>query len=307
MESQIANFESFYSEKLRPLLEKLEPESNDTSKWKVAGIAALFLCIACFIISKSIAAVFFIGVLIFSIFKFFRKREIFVYDYKGTIIKEIIEFLNPGAIYEPLKMVSPKDYEYSGLFPRNYDLCEGEDWIKGVYKNVNYSCSELETSYFTGGRNNRTERIFKGLFFVAPISYGYGATYVWPADDVQLPVTVADYHFERFLPLPNISLVNMNNPEFEKYFAVYGSDGSIATTIIDRAMMERMIQFKNQIARDVRFSFVNGYCFVSIAMEENLFEPIVSDPLDKEIIKEYFFSFLLILSIINQLDLKNHV
>lgn len=307
MESQLADFELFYSEKLRPLLEKLEPESNDTSKWKVGGIAALFLCIACFIISKSIAAIFFIGILIFSIFKFFSKKEEFVNNYKEIIIKEIIEFLNPGAIYEPLKMVSPKDYEYSGLYPKSYDVCNGEDWIKGVYKNVNYSCSELETSQLAGGRNGNTVRIFKGLFFVAPIGYGYGATYVWPADDVQLPVTVADYHFERFLPLPEITPVNMNHPEFERYFAVYGSDSSIATTIIDDVMMERMIQFRNQIGRDVRFSFVNGYCFVSIEIQENLFEPALSDIMDKDKIQAYFFSVLLILSIINQLDLKRFV
>lgn len=69
-------------------------------------------------------------------------------------------------------------------------------------------------------------------------------------------------------------------------------------------MMNNMIQFRNQIGRDVRFSFVNGYFFVSIAMNENLFEPSISYPQDKERIKEYFFSFLLILSIINQLDLR---
>ncbi len=307
MENQIDNFETFYSERLMPLFEKLKPAGNEASKWMVAGISSLFLCIACFVIGKSTVAFFLIVILIFSVFKFFSKRENFVYDYKEIIIKEIVKYINPGAIYEPLQNVSQVDYEFSGLYPRRCDLYTGEDLIKGVYKNVTYYCSELETSLYKGDTHGNTLRIFKGLFFIAPIGFKYGATYVWPADDVQLPVTIADYHFERFLPLPEIAPVDMNNSSFESQFAVYSNDGFAARSIIDEAMMSRMLHFRNQINRDVRFSFVNGFCFVAIEMRENLFEPALSDIMDKDKIQAYFFSVLLILSIINQLDLKRLV
>ena len=307
MENQIENFERFYSEKLKPLLNNLEPENNDTSKWSVAAIAALLLCIACFIISESGAAIFFIILLIISIYKYFKKRDDYVNDFKETIIKEIIDYLNPGAIYKPLKMMSPVDYEKSGLYPRMYESYDGEDWVNGTYKNVTYYCSELETSRTTNAPRNSIQRIFKGLFFAAPVSYGYNTTYVWPANDVQLPVTIADYHFKRFFSLPEIDPVDMNNPEFENYFAVYSNDYATARTIINDSMMERMVRFKNQIGRDVRFSFVDGICYVAIAIKEDLLEPSVSDPMNEENIKEYFFSILLILSIINQLDLQSPV
>ncbi len=307
MENQIENFETFYSGKLKPLLDKLGPESDDTSKWSVAAIAALLLCIACFVISLSGAAIFFIVLLIISIYKYFKKKDDYVNNFKETIIKEIIEYLNPGAIYKPLEMMSTVDYEKSGLYPRMYDSCDGEDWVNGTYKNVIYYCSELETSRTTSGPRSSIQRIFKGLFFAAPISYGYNATYVWPVNDVQLPVTIADYHFERFLPLPDVDLIDMNNPEFESYFAVYSNDYATTKTIINNSMMERMVRFRNQINRDVRFSFVDGICYVAIAINEDLLEPSVSDPMNEENIKEYFFSILLILSIINQLDLQSLV
>lgn len=307
MENQFEDFETFYSEKLKLLLDNLEPESNDTSKWSVAAIAALLLCIACFIISESGAAIFFIILLIISIYKYFKKRGDYVNNFKETIIKEIIEYLNPGAIYKPLEMMSPVDYEKSGLYPRMYDSYDGEDWVNGTYKNVTYYCSELETSRTTSGPRSSIQRIFKGLFFAAPLNYGYNTTYVWPTNDVQLPVTIADYHFERFLPLPDVDLIDMNNPEFESYFAVYSNDYASARTIISNSMMERMVRFRNQINRDVRFSFVDGICYVAIAINEDLLEPSISDPMNEEIIKEYFFSILLILSIINQLDLQSVV
>lgn len=307
MENQFENFETFYVTKLKPQLDKLEPKSNDISKWTIAGFASLFLCIACFVIDEPVAAVIFIILIIISIYNYTRKSEDYVYNYKETIIKEIIEYLNPGAIYKPLGMISPIDYEKSGLFPRKYDSYQGEDWINGTYKNVTYYCSELETFRIGSGRSRYEKGIFRGLFFVAPIRNTYSATYVWPANDVRLPVSIADYHFERFLPLPEISPVDMGNSEFENYFAVYSNDGATARSLINDSMMHRMIGFRQQIQRDVRFSFVEGICFVAIAVNNDLLEPSVSDPLNKENVKEYFFSVLLILSIINQLDLKSLV
>lgn len=307
MEKQIENFETFYAEKLKSQLDKLEPKSNDVSKWTVAGIASLFLCIVCFVIDQPVAAIIFIILIIISIYNYTRKSDDYVFNYKETIIKEIIEFLNPGAVYKPFEMMSPIDYEKSGLYPRKYDSYEGEDWINGTYKNVTYYCSELQTSRTSYRRTNNVKSIFRGLFFAAPISHPYSATYVWPVNDVQLPVSIGDYHFERYLPLPEIDPIDMANPEFENYFSVYSNDGTSARSIINNTMMERMVRFRKQIDRDIRFSFVNGIFYVAIAINDDLLEPSVSDPMNKENIKEYFFSILLILSIINQLDLESLV
>ncbi len=68
--------------------------------------------------------------------------------------------------------------------------------------------------------------------------------------------------------------------------------------------MERMVHFKTQINRDTRLSFVDGICYVAIAVDEDLLEPSMSEPGNKDDIKDYFFSILLILSIINQLNLS---
>jgi len=66
--------------------------------------------------------------------------------------------------------------------------------------------------------------------------------------------------------------------------------------------MRRLLEFRKQIKRKVVISFVMGHCYVAIPIEEDLLEP--SDSLDdKEAVKKYFFTVLLILSIINQLPL----
>ncbi|MFS8082581.1 MAG: DUF3137 domain-containing protein [Ginsengibacter sp.] len=299
------DFETFYSEKLLPQLEKLVRKSNRSLEWGIAVIFSILISIACLVMGVKGAAFIFVISAIFSVIFYLKNKNDFVRRFKETIINVIINFLNPGAKFKPTEMIDSSEYEKSGLFPKMYNSYWGEDLVEGVYKEVKYYCSELDTTKMSDGPRPYSERIFRGLFFAAEIKNINCSIYVWPEDDVQLPITIADYHFERFLPLPDIAPVEMYNTEFENYFTVYSNSGSMARTIISPEMMKRMVLFKNQIERVVRFSFVDGICYVAIAVSDNLLEPSLEDPKSEEKIKEYFFSILLILSIINQLDLRS--
>ncbi len=302
---EIKDFESFYESKLQPFLADLNAQSNEASKWSTAGIASIILAIVCFILGELLAGFLFIILLVVCVYKYRSIKDDLTYTFKETIIKEIIKYVSPGAEYSPSKMISSKDYKRSGLFNHVYNHYHGEDFIKGVYKGVTFYCSELETYYKSTDESGDSFDIFTGLFFAAPVNSAFTkATYVWPSDDDQFPRSVADEYFHRFMPLPKIYRIKLDHPVFEKYFSVYGTSSSESRTIIDAEMMERLVRFKKQINRDIRLSFVSGICYVAIGMDEDLLEPSVSKPGDKENIKEYFFSILLILSIINQLNLN---
>ncbi|MEO6639229.1 MAG: DUF3137 domain-containing protein [Ginsengibacter sp.] len=301
----IKDFESFYESRLRPFLAELDAQSNDASKWATAGIASVILVVVCFVIDQSLAGFLFIILLFVSVRKYVGTKDDLTHTFKETIIREIIKYLNPGAEYNPSKKISSQDYKKSGLFNHVFNNYHGEDFINGFYKGVNFYCSELVTSYNSKGESGDSQSIFSGLFFAAPINSAFTrATYVWPCDDDQFPKSIADEYFHRFMSLPKVYRVKADNPEFEKHFVVYSTFPSEARQIIDTEMMSRMFRFKNQIKRDTRFSFVDGVCYVAIAVDEDLLEPSVSNPGNKENIKEYFFSILLILSIINQLNLS---
>lgn len=302
----IKDFETFYERRLQPFITSINLQSNEASKWSTAGIASIILAAICFILGQPFAALLFIILVAVSIYKYYKMKDELTHTFKKTIIKEIVEYLNPGAEYSPSKMVSSKDYRKSGLFNHIYNYYHGEDFIKGVYKNVIFYCSELETIYNSSstGKSVLRVNIFRGLFFAAPVNSAFTkATYVWPSDDDQFPKSVADEYFHRFMSLPKLYHIKVNNPVFEKNFTVYSTAPSEARAIITEEMMERMVRFKMQIKRAIRFSFVSGVCYVAIAVDEDLLEPSVAKPGDKENIKEYFFSILLILSIINQLNL----
>ncbi|MEI9955855.1 MAG: DUF3137 domain-containing protein [Ferruginibacter sp.] len=115
-------------------------------------------------------------------------------------------------------------------------------------------------------------------------------------------VSIADERY-RLLPFPQVYDMKMHDEIFDKYFFVCSTKPDEARKILDADMMRRLLEFRKQIKRKVVFSFVMGRCYVAIPIQEDLLEP--TDSLDdKEEVKKYFFTVLLILSIINQLELN---
>ena len=148
--------------------------------------------------------------------------------------------------------------------------------------------------------------IFKGLFFVAEINKGFTAgTYIWTYGNQQTGGSLADERY-RLMHMPNVYKIKVQDggADFENNFLVYSTNPAEAGILMTTAMTERLVRFKNQINRDMAISFVAGRCYVAIVINEDLLEPSGFDTDDREEVKKYFFTVLLVLSIINQLELN---
>jgi hypothetical protein len=305
---EIPDFETFYKLKVAPNIEDLKLQGSETSGWSIGGIFCMILAAISFILGETGIAIFFLGCIILAIYKYTKHKERFVVNYKETIISEIIKYLNPEMVYTPKKFMSSMDYDKSGLYRRSYDSFNGDDYMQGVYKNVRFYCSELETGFQVSARDPTNVRIFKGLFFAVPLKIPFmSATYIWPNEEEQFedPLDAKSY---QLIPLasPNLYKMNAGIPRFDNNFSIFSTNPNDASSLIDPDLMERLVSFKKQIERDIRLSFVNNILYVSINMDEEMFEPSTSHPGDKEKIKSYFFNVLLILSIINQLNLTKY-
>lgn len=308
---RINDFDSFYEQKLVPLLKDLRLQSDRSRAWGATAIVAAILMLLSFGIyltseTKGVSgwiALLSLILLIVGIYQYTAQRENYIDNFKEKVIRQIATYLLPEVVYKPSSFVASKEYKASGLFRQRYSDIDGDDYLQGVYKGVKFHCSELHTQHEVTPQGG-LETIFKGLFFVAEPAAGfYGGTYIWTKGDEQLPRSVADEHF-RMYALPGISRIRTGHADFEKEYSVYSTDVNEAAAIVTPMMMELMLNFKKQLHRDVVYSFVAGRCYVAIPISENLLEP-PSDLEDKETIKEYFFTILLVLSIINQLHLEN--
>jgi len=306
------DFETFYQTRLQPSLGGLKLQNDEAQKWKVAGIAFALFSICAFALGLTYVGILFILIVILSIYKYTKGTDSYIEKYKETIINEIINFIQPGFTYKPKNYVSSKEYKASGLYRYIYKNYDGDDHIQGNYKGVNFHCSEIETSYDThqempirNMRNGGSLTIFKGLFFVAVINNFRGGTYIWTRGDEQLAASIMDEHYRMF-PLPHVYKLKVAHEEFNNYFSAYSSYPAEADILLTQEMVQHIVNFRKQIDRNIRLSAVAGKFYVAIPIEEDLLEP-GTDLDDKEIIKEYFFSILLILSIINQLRLYRFV
>lgn len=300
------DFESFYDTKLKPTLSYLKLQSSDASGWRIAGLLFLMFAIMCLLLSQIIVGILLLCFVIISIYKYRKKKKLFIENFKETALSEIIKYLEPELIYKPDEYISPVDYEKSSLFRRIYDYYTGGDLISGNYKNVIIYCSELETGYDKSPGGNTITTIFKGLFFAIPLKiYLPGAIYIWPKGEEQLTINFMDEYY-RLFPLPEVYPVNLNDKVFENNFSVYSSNpvDISFSTFVDQELKECLINLKEQVGKEIRFSIMRGICYLSISLNKEFLKPSLSNTDNMEIVKEYYFRIQLILNVIDQLNFK---
>jgi hypothetical protein len=315
---EIKDFENFYSLKLQPLIKNLKNEAHEAGNWGIAALVAPCISLLVFagyqldyLNEYSGTALFLCIVSIVTTLYFFViTKDRYTKDFKETVITEIIKYLHPGMIYKPEEVIAKQDYKHSSLFRTRFEYYDGDDYMEAVYKGVQFRCSELhvrtESIQIKPAPQNRGSSIFKGLFFVGKINESFsGGTYLWPKGKAQIGESIADEHF-RLMPLPHVYKVKLQDafPGFDGHFSVYSTNPAEAGIILTTAMTERLLKFKQQIDREIAVSFVAGRCYVAISINEELLEPSGFDTDDKEEVKRYFFTILLVLSIINQLHLN---
>lgn len=306
MTEPVKDFESFYTGIILPSLHELENKQVSVQNWRKFTLFTGIGAPVCFmlnylkvfpsgiILAGGMLLMCFTGALFWG-----RHNEKFVEDFKEKVIRQIINYIAPAAVYKPMTFISKKEYKASGLYRRRFTHFDGDDFWQCVYNGVAFHCSEIDS-----WREDMTgkENIFKGLFFIADISTFFsGATYIWPKGQAQLSSSLADDEY-RLFPIPHVHKVNVNHEAFSRYFSVYTTNTTEASLIMSYQMPDHMMAIKEKLKKDISFSFVKGKCYIAIPFEENLLEPI-SNLQDRQEIKNYFYTILLVFNIVRKLDL----
>lgn len=300
--NRIQNFDSFYDIKLKPYIDKLQQQNKKADRWGIGIIVFAFTLIPVIIYGITDSSgnfgkfliVVMVVLVVISARNYATISNSFETNFKEQVVKQIIDFIQPGLAYKPDVYMSSSYFRNSGLFINSYNVYDGDDMIEGVYKNISFKCSELNV--YEKNTRGTIAGVFHGLFFAAPVNNKFSSsTYIYKKDD------------EQYLPafaMPGIVRFDCRNGEFENYHSVFTTNIKEASAIMSREMMQSITGFMSQIRRNVTMSVVAGMCYVAIPFSQDLFEPPGPYDHDKEEIKEYFFTVLLILSIINQLKLE---
>jgi hypothetical protein len=232
----------------------------------------------------------------------------YVVWFKAMIIEKLVKFMNENLEYKPNDCIDKSTFMMSRIFrtePNNY---KGDDLVYGTIGRTKIKFSELNAIYEGGsGSNRRRYKIFKGLFFMGDFNKHFiGQTIVLP--------DIAERLWGRLgkkLQAMNIfrgQLVKLEDPEFEKEFAVYGSNQIEARYVLSTSLMRRILEFKWRTGKEIFLSFVGSMVFVAVSYKKDLFEPKVFQSLLRfGPIREYFEDLSLAIGIVDELNLNTRI
>lgn len=123
----------------------------------------------------------------------------------------------------------------------------------------------------SGDRVDSAMTSFRGMFTWVELDKVLSGTVIILPDHIESKLG----HMAKTIQLFNNSrtekLVMMEDPVFERHYAVYASDEVLARYILTPAMMQRLTQLRERFGRDVMVSFVRGRFCCAISSPDGFF------------------------------------
>ncbi len=311
-----ATFGMFYNQTLGPTLQEFEDQRRGILARTAKAAAVLFgvALVAGLVgggfwwLGMAIAAIGSGGA--FAIF-----RGDWAQRFKTSVVPLVLGHLAPGLSYDPQSFIGMDGFLSSRMCEKQIDRYRGEDLVTGRIGATEVVFSEIHAEHreeYTdnkGHRHTRWVTLFRGLFFVGDFNKHFdGFTVVVP----DMAERMLGSWLGNLLQKANFGrsgdLIRLEDPEFEKVFAIYGSDQVEARYILTPALMRRLLDFKKQTGREVSVSFAESSVFVAVSQTRDLFEPRLFGSLtDPSWARAYFDDLAMAVGIVEDLNLNTRI
>ncbi|WP_257236274.1 DUF3137 domain-containing protein, partial [Nostoc sp. 'Peltigera malacea cyanobiont' DB3992] len=147
-------------------------------------------------------------------------------------------------------------------------------------KNIEYKKFEAEVF-----RNQitRASVVFKGLFFKAKFNKNMRTVTIVQPKFLNANINTIN--------LAKKQVIKLEDPEFAKFFTVYGDDQIEARYVLSTNLMDKIVNFRKKTNRNIYISFVDDMIYIAIeeAIENNIFDPnLYKSVLSFAPLREYF-------------------
>lgn len=303
------SFRAFYDASLLPVLQTLEAERKLLiGKMMLYFFVAVPLTLGALFIHPFLAILPPLVAFMAYQIQFGRKLSEKKNRFKQEVIGKIIKALDENLTYDHTRCIDKGTYNKSKLYLDNISRYNGDDLVSGMVGKTAIRFCELHTQQVRqSGKSTTVVTIFHGLFFMADFNKKFvGETFVLPdmAESAfgSLGTMLQKLNFSR------PKLVKLEDIEFERAFAVYGTDQVEARYILSTALMQRILEFKNRTGRQISMSFIDSHVYIGIPVNRNLFEvSLFSSLLDYKMLSEYYHYLALCVGIVETLDLNTRI
>ena len=237
----------------------------------------------------------------------------YIESFRTVFLNESIPAINKNISYTEKQCLSQEEFESSKIFTyQSIWSYTGSDHFESAENNFHGSklkVQQLEKTTSNGKTETKITEVFNGYFFVADFNKNFqGETFILPDISRSVMGEVSGELLNEYVHRKNLQLVQLENPDFEKMFAVYSTDGVEARYILSTKLVERITTLKNTFYQDMYISFVNNKINIAIQSEDALFAPGIFTRVDNETFLEKQFNYLHdLLTIPEQFDLKTRV
>lgn len=201
----------------------------------------------------------------------------YVEGFKTRIITPLIKAIDPNLLYNPDFMISRHLFERSNLFQHSIDRYSGNDYVKGSIDGVPLEFSDIHAEYQTKDSKGRTQwhTLFRGLFLVAEFNKHFKSKTVILPDLAEKTFGNLIGGWLQSKNRSRESVIQLDDPEFEKEFVVYGNDPIEARYILTHSMMKRIVELQRKLDHPLFISFVHNHIHIAVGTKKDLFEPTI--------------------------------
>ena len=303
----IEELKVLYHERLVPELSILEKQRKKIcEKLFFYGVVIFALALPLSVVFKHFIPMI-LGIVVFTGIFYFKIQE-YVSKFKTDIIEKIIKSIDDNLNYSKFNSIRENIFKSSKIFLHSIDKYDGDDHVEGKIGETHLEFSEIHAQYVVHTKNGRQyHTIFKGLFLAADFNKHFKSTTI-VLPDVAEKMFGNIGTFMQSMNKTRGDLVKLEDPEFEKYFAVYGRDQIEARYVLSTSLMKRIVDFKKKSGKSIYMSFVGSQVFIAIPYSRNLFEPrIFRTLIDFEPIKQYYDDLKLAIDAVEDLNLNTRI
>ncbi len=228
--------------------------------------------------------------------------------FKVAVVREILARSHPELHYTPDGGLPQWDFVASNLFSAP-DRFSSEDGFRGRIGDTEVRFSEVKAEERRRDKNRTYYvTIFDGIFMVADFHKEFRGTVRVVPDTAEKILGFLGKALQSFRPLSDEKLVYLEDPEFEKEFAVYGTDQVEARYILSTSLVGRILDLRAKWADSVRLAFSGSEVYIAIAHSKDLLEPNLRRPADdREQILRFADELSLCLSVVEDLNLNTRI
>ncbi len=309
-------FKAFFKEEVVADLEELEERRKNMFRQRLrlglivaALIFAHIVLIAfkAFTMYSILLTLIVVPIIGFLVYRKLYVDEAITADYKETVVKKMIGFMDDSLNYDANGFVSYEDFEQSKLFPLKPDHYIGDDLITGEIDGVPVQLSELLVQYERTDQKRKKQRwntVFNGIFLIAepPLTFR-GRTFIFP-DNLYKKMGYTGKIVQKF-NLRWGKYINPQNPEFASKFVAYSDTVLEGERILTKGFMEKILYLQRKSRADVFVSCIENKVYIGVNLNREIFKVNLAAPLyNPNFAKSFYDEIYYILSIVEDLKLN---